>query len=56
LLFETKAGWNKLGGLEILSLENHKRKGGIVFFNDGHGEFIEPERLGELKWEDEQKQ
>ncbi len=56
LLFETTPGWNKFGGAEILSLENHKRKGCNVLFNDGHVEFIKPRRLGNLKWKNEQKQ
>jgi len=53
LLFETKGGWNQSGGPEILTFENHKGKGCNVLFNDGHVEFVKPERLGELKWEGE---
>lgn len=52
LLFETKWGWNKFGGPEILSIENHYRKGCNILFNDGHAEFIKPKQLGQLKWED----
>jgi prepilin-type processing-associated H-X9-DG protein len=52
LLFETKGGWNKFGGPEILSIENHYRKGCNILFNDGHAEFIKPRKLGQLKWED----
>jgi len=52
LLFETKGGWNKFGGPEILTFENHYRKGCHILFNDGHVEFIEPKQLGQLKWGD----
>lgn len=57
LLFEATGGWNRYGGPEIMSLENHKkglfknkRKGCIVYFNDCHGEFIRPEEINDLKW------
>jgi len=56
LLFETKAGWNQFGGPEILTLENHNRKGCNVLFNDGHIEFVKTERLGELNWDVEKEQ
>jgi prepilin-type processing-associated H-X9-DG protein len=52
LLFEAKGGWNKFGGPEILSIENHYGKGCNVLFNDGHVEFIKPKKIGQLKWED----
>jgi len=52
LLFETKGGWNKFGGPEILTTENHKGKGCNVLFNDGRVEFIKTEQLGRLKWGD----
>ena len=54
LLFETKGGWNQFGGPELLTADNHMGKGCNVLFNDGHVEFVHPERPGELKWgEDE---
>lgn len=56
LLFETKGGWNQFGGPEILTFENHKGRGCNILFNNGRVEFVKPERLGELKWEVEQKQ
>ncbi|MBA7650479.1 hypothetical protein ES703_58285 [subsurface metagenome] len=55
LLFEAKEGWNQFGGPEILTTENHKGKGCNVSFNNGRVEFVKPERIGELKWEVEQK-
>jgi prepilin-type processing-associated H-X9-DG protein len=54
LLFETKKGWNKFGGPEILSSENHYRKGCNVLFNDGHAKFIKPKQLGQLRWGDKE--
>jgi len=50
LLFETKRGWNQLGGQELLTFEHHSREGCLVLFNDGHVEFVRRERFGELKW------
>ena len=55
LLFESKSGWNQFGGPEILTLENHNGKGCNVLFNDGHREFVETERLGELNWDVEER-
>ncbi len=52
VLFETKGGWNQFGGPEILTFENHKGKGCNVSFNDNQTEFVKPEQLGELKWEE----
>ncbi len=56
LLFETKGGWNQYGGPELLTMENHEGKGCNILFNDGHVQFVKPERLSELIWKDEQKQ
>ena len=54
LLFETKGGWNKFGGPELLTTENHKGEGCNILFNDIHVKFVKPERLGELKWKVEE--
>lgn len=51
LLFETKGGWNQVGGPEILTTENHRGKGCNILFNNGNVEFVRSERLGELRWE-----
>ena len=53
LLFETKKGWNQVGGSELLNTENHEGKGCWILFNDMHAEFVKAERLGELKWDTE---
>ena len=51
LLFEIeKAGWNRYGGPELLSFDNHKSKRANVLFKDGHVEFIKPEDVNKLKW------
>ena len=54
LLFETKGGWNQSGGPEILTLENHKGKVCCVLFNDGHVEFVKPEKIEKLRWRDQE--
>ena len=50
LLFESKPGWNKAGGPEILTTENHEGKGCNVLFVDGHVKFIGADKISELKW------
>ena len=50
LLFETKDGWNQFGGAELMSFDNHYRKGCNVLFNDGHVKFIVPKQKDKLKW------
>ena len=53
LLFETKGGWNKYGGFEILTLENHKTEGCNILFNDIHVDWITPEEIADLNWGEE---
>jgi len=51
LLFETKAGWNQHGGLELFTVDNHDPKGGCVVLNDGTVKFIRTEdELRQLRW------
>lgn len=50
LLFESKPGWNKDGGLEILTTENHEGECCNVLFADGRVEFIKADSRSELKW------
>jgi len=50
LLFETKDGWNQIGGPEILTTENHHGKGCNVLFNDSHVEFVGADKISELRW------
>ncbi|MHC4621775.1 MAG: DUF4190 domain-containing protein [Planctomycetota bacterium] len=49
LLFETKGGWNQVGGPEILTSENHKGEGCNVAFVDTHVKFVSTRDLGKLK-------
>jgi hypothetical protein len=51
LLFETKGGWNRHGGPESFTFENHDPKGGLVLLNDGTVKFIRTEEeLKQLRW------
>jgi prepilin-type processing-associated H-X9-DG protein len=50
LLFESKSGWNLVGGPELLNTQNHEGDGCTILFGDGHVEFVKTERLGELNW------
>jgi prepilin-type processing-associated H-X9-DG protein len=50
LLFESKPGWNKAGGPEILTMEHHEDEGCNVLFADGHVKFIRPDKIWELRW------
>ncbi|MBN2590838.1 MAG: hypothetical protein JXA96_13320 [Sedimentisphaerales bacterium] len=50
LLFETHPGWNQVGGLEILTTENHSRKGCYIAFCDLHVEFVKTDDIKKLKW------
>jgi hypothetical protein len=50
LLFETKGGWNKFGGPELLTFGNHKGKGCNVLFKNGRVKFVKKRDLGKLKW------
>jgi hypothetical protein len=52
LLFETKGGWNKYGGPELLTFENHKG-GAYIVFNNGHMEFVRSQDINKLKWKAE---
>jgi len=48
LLFETSIGWNKHGGTELVTLDNHSRLGFNVVYNDGRV-MLEKDPL-ELNW------
>ncbi len=50
LLFETHAGWNQVGGPEILTTDNHQGDGCNILFIDSHVAFIKTENLNRLKW------
>ena len=48
LLFETTLGWNKHGGSELLTLDNHDGDGCNILFNDWHVAF--EKRPKDLNW------
>ena len=50
LLFETKPGWNQVGGPELLTVDNHEGDGCIICFVDGHAEFVSAEDIDTLHW------
>ena len=56
LLFETKDGWNQLGGPEILTTENHEGKGCNILLNDGTARFVKTDELSKLKWKVEEQE
>jgi prepilin-type processing-associated H-X9-DG protein len=54
-LFETKAGWNQFGELELLTTENHGGDGCNILFMDNHVEFVKRECISKLKWKIEEE-
>ncbi len=50
-----KLRWNQFGGPDMLTTENHKGEGCNVVFGDWHVEYVKAERIGELKWDTEEK-
>jgi len=50
LLFESKPGWNAIGGLEMLAPENHDGKGCLILFKDRRVEWVKRKKLAKLKW------
>jgi len=51
ILFDSKPGWNQVGGPELLAPENHGGKGCNILFGNFEVKFIEKEKFGELKWD-----
>ena len=54
LFFESKPGWNQVGGPELFN-ENHPGKFGFVFLKKGKLEIVSKEDIGKLKWKDEEE-
>jgi hypothetical protein len=50
LLFESKPGWNQVGGPELLTTEQWDGEGCNIAFNDSHVDFVRTEELGKLQW------
>jgi prepilin-type processing-associated H-X9-DG protein len=50
LLFETQAGWNQVGGLDILTTEHHQDDGCNVLFVDSHVKYVKASEIPRLRW------
>ena len=50
-IFESDAGWNTAGGLELLPPEPRHQGSDVYGFADGHAKVKRRERAGELVWE-----
>ena len=51
LLFESKPGWNQIGGPELLESHGHFGKKGIYVYLNGNGiEYVEEADIPKLKW------
>lgn len=50
VLFESKPGWNQVGGKELVNLENHGGDGCNVVFADGHNEYVKATGIDKLRW------
>ena len=50
LLFESRPGWNQVGGPELLDTTNHVGRGCKVSLGDGRMEFVPISKLGDLQW------
>lgn len=50
VLFDSKSGWNQIGGKELLAPENHKGKGCNILFGNMEVRFIEVKDFDKLKW------
>lgn len=49
-IFESRPGWNQVGGRELLTTEYHRGEGCNVAFADGSVMFIRAEDLDTLQW------
>lgn len=49
-LFEITGGWNKSGGLELISAKNHGGHFCNVVFADGHVNLVREKQFAELNW------
>jgi hypothetical protein len=59
LFFEAKAGWNRYGGPELFTFDNHEPRGGCVLLNEGNMHSVSKptvrfirtqEELQQLRW------
>lgn len=50
LLFEAEPGWNRCGGRQFLTIENHINNGCNILFCDGKVYFVSKKHFDELRW------
>ena len=50
VLFDSKSGWNQIGGAELLAPKNHNGKGCNLLFGNMEVRFVEIEKLDKLRW------
>lgn len=50
VLFESRPGWNQVGGVDDVNVDNHRGEGCNILFADGHVEFVKLEKICSLKW------
>ncbi|MBL7215617.1 MAG: hypothetical protein ISS71_08060 [Phycisphaerae bacterium] len=50
LFFESKPGWNSIGGIDDVVTDRHTILGANIVFFGGRAEFIEAERIPNLLW------
>jgi len=50
LLFESRPGWNQVGGVDDVNVDNHCGEGCNIVFADGYTEFVKLEKICSLKW------
>lgn len=53
LMFESKPGWNQIGGQELLNVDNHEGRGACIAYGDYRIEFVSREKLNKLRWDKE---
>ena len=51
VLFDSKSGWNQVGGKELLAPENHRGKGCNILFGNMEVKFVLSEEFYKLRWE-----
>ena len=50
VLFDSKPGWNQVGGHELLAPENHNGTGCYILFGHMFAEFVDINDLDKLRW------
>ena len=56
LLFETDAGWNQAGGLDMLTTAHHQGEGCNVLFVNCRVEWVKASEIPQLRWQGDQQE